>query len=129
MEWMDNAVNYTHPENCKECKGVLMEMVSQPERDGFTLGFRICPNLKAESGTPVPATTDGTCGKRYQLAGMDNKVLAAGGALCELPFGHKHDCQITIEQETQNVVMAVPEDREKKPRVINTIPKPYVRKE
>lgn len=129
---MPPALNlYSHPAECSLCHGTFIEWLHKREPDGYTFGFRFCPNLKAADETTVPTTTATTapadpealCSRRHMLPGMDNKVLSEGGAPCELKTGHKGDCQITIEQATVTTKLAISPDPEKPPRNLSQVPK------
>src|SRR5215469_9199543 len=97
-----SALNhYSHPAQCPLCHGTLFDWRHKQEADGYTFGFRVCPNLKAATAAPVaPLDPTADCPRRHMLPGMNNKVLNEGGAPCELKAGHKGECHITIEQST-----------------------------
>jgi hypothetical protein len=111
---------YVHPDECSTCSGTLIEMLQQKESDGYTIGVRICPALKARNGEAVQA--DGKCPKKHMLPGMDNRVLAQGGIQCELKAEHTAGCIITLEQATMLVKMEISRDEEKPPRIISQTP-------
>ncbi|MGH9637881.1 MAG: hypothetical protein ACRD72_23845 [Candidatus Angelobacter sp.] len=125
---MPPALNhYSHPADCPLCHGTMVDWRHKQERDGYTFGFRFCPNLKAADGAapaPMPPPDQAAdCPRRHMLPGMNNKVLAEGGAPCLLKAAHKGDCQITIEQSTAIVRMAVSQDGEKPPRILSQAPR------
>jgi hypothetical protein len=123
-------LTFVHPADCPLCSGTLIQMLTQQEKDGYTIGVRYCPNLRElqpdtkESRPAAPPSNDEKCPKKHMLPGMDNKVLAAGGVQCELKPQHNGDCHITIEQATVYTKMAISNDEGKPPKVIGEVPKP-----
>ena len=126
-------LTFIHPANCDKCKGTLIEYAYKQERDGYTCGFRYCSNLKVMNVEPVlgteriqqslkwEATADGLCGQMYLLPGLLQTQYNAGGVPCELKHGHKGNCRVSIEQETQTVTMEIPEEfPEKAAKIVST---------
>lgn len=122
---------FAHPDDCARCKNTLVEMLSQLEADGHTVGVRRCPHLVAvdlDAQQMHPADVpqipeDGLCPRKHLLPGMDNKTLNSGGIQCELKHAHQGICRITIEQATKSVKLNVDPRGEERPQVVSETPK------
>lgn len=133
---------YTHPQGCTICFGTLIQLMTQRETDGYTLGVRSCPNLKESAAKEItlqngdkvsiskkkkglgevkpPATENGDCGQKYLLPGLDQKQYNDGGLPCMMKNNHPGKCRVLVDQPSMTTIMEIGEDEDgnQKPKIV-----------